>query len=313
MPHATHATSRTTSHELSVITPYRLDLTVSALRRLPTNLVDVYAADGRYLRALGGASGPVVVSVNQPRADALAVTLTGHAADTAPVLACVRRMLGTERDVSDFHRHARQMPWLASLARRMRGLKPPRYPALFEACANAIVFQQVSLHAASAVMRRLILALGTRIEHDGVPLRVFPAAEKFLSADAAMLRAAGLSASKLATLRRAGEAIADGALSESMLEQRSSADAALLLRSIKGIGPWTAAVILLRGLGRLDTFPGNDSGVAANLALIAGEPAEAGPIAVALGPQRGMLYFNLLLARLEARGEIGRASDMTGG
>jgi len=68
-----------------------------------------------------------------------------------------------------------------------------------------------------------------------------------------------------------------------MLEQRSSADAALLLRSIKGIGPWTAAVILLRGLGRLDTFPGNDSGVAANLALIAGEPAEAGPIAEALG------------------------------
>lgn len=309
----THTASRTTSHKLSVITPYRLDLTVSALRRLPTNLVDVYTADGRYMRALGEFAEPVIVSVTQPHADALAVSVSGRAGDAARALASLSRMLGIERDVSDFHRRARQIPWLAPLARRMRGLKPPRYPALFEACANAIVFQQVSLHAASAIMRRLILALGTRVEHDGVPLVMFPTAEKFLGADDAMIRAAGLSASKLATLRRAGEAIATGAISEAMLEQRSSADAALLLRRIKGIGPWTAAVILLRGLGRLDAFPGNDSGVAANLALIAGGRVEVGPIAEALGPQRGMLYFNLLLARLEARGEIGRASDLASG
>lgn len=311
--HQTDKAAHTTSHELSVITPYRLDLTVSALRRLPTNLVDVYTADGRYLRALGGFVEPVVVSVTQPRADTLAVSVASRTDDVAQVLACVRRMLGTGRDVSDFHRHARKMSWLAPLARRMRGLKPPRYPELFEACANAIVFQQISLHAASTIMRRLILALGTRVEHDGVPLVMFPTVDSLLGADDAVIRAAGLSAVKLATLRRAGEAIATGALSEAMLEERSSADAALLLRSIKGIGPWTAAVILLRGLGRLDTFLGNDSGVAANLALIAGEPAEAGPIAEALGPQRGMLYFNLLLARLEARGEIGRASDMASG
>ncbi len=326
--HKTDNASRVTSHELSVITPYRLDLTVSALRRLPTNLVDIYTADGRYLRALGEFTEPVIVSVTQPRADALAVSVTGHAGDTEQALACVRRILDTERDVSDFYRHAQKMPWLAPLARRMRGLKPPRYPALFEACANAIIFQQVSLHAASAIMRRLIVALGTQVEHDSVPLVMFPAVERFLGADDAVIRAAGLSASKLATLRRAGEAIATGAISEAMLEERASADAALLLQSIKGIGPWTAAVILqsikgigpwtaavilLRGFGRLDMFPGNDSGVAANLALITGERVDPGPIVEALGSQRGMLYFNLLLARLEARGEIGRASEVANG
>lgn len=305
--------ARVTAHELPVVTPYRLDLTVSALRRLPSNPVDVYTADGRYLRALGGFTEPVIVSVAQARADALAVAVSGRAGDAAPALASVRRMLGTECDVSGFHRRARHTPWLAPLARRMRGLKPPRYPTLFEACANAIVFQQVSLHAASAIMRRMILALGTRVEHDGIPLIVFPTVDRLLEADDAVIRAAGLSAGKLATLRRAGEAIASGELSETILEQRSSADAALLLRRIKGIGPWTAAVILLRGLGRLDTFPGNDSGVAANLARIAGERVDAGPIAEALGPQRGMLYFNLLLARLEARGEIGRASGVVSG
>lgn len=277
---------------------------------MPTNLVDVYTVDGHYLRALGGFTRPVIVSVTQTRADALTVSVTGAVGDTGQALACVRRMLGTERDVADFHHRAQKMPWLAPLARRMCGLKPPRYPALFEACANAILFQQISLHAASAIMRRLILALGTRVEHGGVSLAVFPTVESVLGADDSVIRGTGLSAGKLATLRRAGEAIASGAISEAMLEQRSSADAALLLRSIKGIGLWTAAVILLRGLGRLDMFPGNDSGVAANLALITGARVDPGPIVETLGAQRGMLYFCLLLARLEARGEIGRVSDV---
>jgi DNA-3-methyladenine glycosylase II len=61
----------------------------------------------------------------------------------------------------------------------MRDLKPPRYPDLFETCANAILFQQVSLHAASAIMRRLIVALGRRSgrlddERDEIPQYVLP-------------------------------------------------------------------------------------------------------------------------------------------
>lgn len=233
-----------------------------------------------------------------------------RAADTDRALMVVRRMLGTERDLSDFQRRARAIRWLAPLAGRMRGLKPPRYPTLFEACANAIVFQQVSLRAASAIMRRLILALGSSVEFEGVPLAIFPGVEAFFGADDAVLRTAGLSGGRLATLRRAGEAIATGAISEAMLDARSSADAGHLLREIKGIGPWTAAVILLRGLGRLDVFPGDDSGVAANLALVTGELMDIGPALATLGSQRGMLYFCLLLARLGARGEIGRASDV---
>ena len=299
-----------TTHEIRVEPPYRLDLTVTALRRTTTNVVDVYTADGRYLRALDGRTKPVIVSVTQPRRDALSVSVKGNAADTTRALATIRRMLGTGRDLSDFHRHARGVAWLAPLARRLRGIKPPRYPDLFEACANAILFQQVSLRAATAIMRRLLIAVGAEVEHDGVPLVVFPAAERFLDGKDSVLRAAGVSANKLATLRRAGEAIASGALSEAMLEERSSEEAALLLRGIKGIGPWTAAVILLRGLGRLDVFPGKDSGVAANLTLVAGRPVNVEHLLKRLGSQGGMLYFCLLLARLEARGEIGQVSDI---
>ena len=122
------------------------------------------------------------------------------------------------------------------------------------------------------------------------------------------MRAAGLSAGKLMTLRRVGGALAAGTLDETMLEQQASPDAAAMLCRIKGIGPWTAAVILLRGLGRLDVFPMNDTSVTRNLALVSGSAAvDVGSTLRALSPQQGMLYYHLLLARLEAQRDLGSA------
>ena len=293
-------------HEISVTAPYRLDLTVSVLRRLSTNLVDVLTQHGRYVRVLGESTEPVIARVAQGRPGALIVTLEGAERERPAALPLVRRMLGVDRDLSRFDRAAKGIRWLKPLAARMRGVRPPRYPTLWEACVNAIVFQQVSLLAASAIMRRMIVALEPSFDVDGRSLYAFPTAEMVLGADDDLLRAAGLSSGKLATLRRVGEALAAGTLDETMLEERASADAAGLLRGIKGIGPWTAAVILLRGLGRLDVFPMNDTSVARNLALVAGSaPVDVEGVLHALSPQQGMLYYHLLLARLESRNDLG--------
>ena len=300
---------RHSRHQLPVKAPYRLDLTVGVLRRLSTNLVDVLTEQGQYVRVLVGPSKPVIVRVTQLRADALMVTLEGDERARERALTLVRRMLGVDRDLAHFDRTAAGIPWLNPLAVRMHGVRPPRYPTLWEACVNAIVFQQVSLHAASAIMRRMIVALQPSLDSDGLSLFQFPTAEMVLGADDELLREAGLSSGKLATLRRVGEALAAGTLDETMLEERTSPDAAVLLRGIKGIGPWTAAVILLRGLGRLDVFPMNDTSVARNLALVAGSaPVDVEGVLHALSPQQGMLYYHLLLARLETRNDLGRAS-----
>ena len=98
-----------------------------------------------------------------------------------------------------------------------------------------------------------------------------------------------------------------------MLEEQASVDAAATLQRIKGIGPWTAAVMLLRGLGRLDVFPVRDTSVTQNLALVSGRSSiDVAAIAKALRPQQGMLYYHLLLARLESRGEVGVPSVSPG-
>ena len=91
-------------YEIGVTEPYRLDLTVSVLRRLSTNAVDVITPEGEYVRALGGFRKPVLVRVVQTRPAALAVTLEGCAGsrEHTRALAVVRRILGVERELSHF-------------------------------------------------------------------------------------------------------------------------------------------------------------------------------------------------------------------
>ena len=302
-----------TRHEIDVVTPFRLDLTVSVLRRLSTNIVDVFTRDEEYVRVLPGAGDPVIARVKQPRVDALVLRLEGGTRlEQRQAVETVRRVLGVDRDVASFDRAARRLPWLRSLAVRMHGVKPPRYPTLWEACVNAILFQQVSLSAASSISRHMTLMLGHPAKFGSEVLYSFPSAERLRRATDDSLRSAGLSANKLATLRRVADALHTSALDEKALEALPTPAAAAMLREIKGIGPWTASVIMLRGLGRLDVFPTNDSSVLHNLAFVTGSTGFALDKALeTLGPQRGMLYYYLLLARLEARGDLGRASPQS--
>jgi DNA-3-methyladenine glycosylase II len=292
-------------YSIPVPAPYRLDLTVNVLRRLSTNLVDVLSPDGAYLRLLGDAPEVAVVRVGQPDRGTLTVEIEGNRREHPRLLAQVRRMLGVEVDLTRFYHSASQVEWLHPLVSRMQGVRPPRYPSLWEACVNAVVFQQISLYAASAIVSRLTMGLGEPLEYSGLRLYPFPGPGQVLGAPDSLLRRVGLSAGKLATLRRVADALGRGALDEARLEMLPSPEAAALLRSIKGIGPWTAVLILLRGLGRLDVFPANDSSVARNLRLV-GAPAasDAESLLDILGPDRGMMYYHLLLARLETRGAL---------
>src|ERR1035437_5756511 len=85
-----------TRHELSVVAPFRLDLTVSALRRLSTNMVDVLTPDGAYVRVLGSARAPVFVRVAQTSPKVLTVILEGSPGEHAHALALVRRIVGVD-------------------------------------------------------------------------------------------------------------------------------------------------------------------------------------------------------------------------
>jgi DNA-3-methyladenine glycosylase II len=259
------------------------------------------------LRAIGNAGEPpLIVRADQPLKDRLNVSVTGAAGSHTRALMVLREILGLDYDLTQFEQSARRIPWLKGLFGRMKGLKPPRYPSLWEAYVNTIIFQQISIKAASAIALRIIERFGSSIDVGNERVYAFPGANRILDADDASLRATGLSGAKLATLRRAGEAVLAGTLDVAALAAAPAADALNALQQTKGIGPWTATVILIRGIGRLDVFPPNDSSVVANLKLLNSPsgPADIRRLLDVLGPQRGMLYFLLLAARLERDGEL---------
>ena len=281
---------------LPVLSPFRLDLTVDALRRLAANVVDVVAPDGTFYRALRDERGTAMVAIRVNDSRSIEVRATGR--DAERWLPWVERMLGTQVDLREWYARSAGIGWLHALATDLKGLKPPRYPSAWEACAHAVVFQQISIHAAAAIMRRLVELLSEPLTVGDVRCFPFPDPSQWLATGESALRAAGLSQNKVAHLRSAAAAFSDGTIRESALATLSTPQVAHELAQIRGIGPWSAAVVSLRGLGRLDTFPQRDSGVARSVALLAGTSVNLDEVLAALGPTRGMLYFHLLLGRL---------------
>ena len=283
--------------------PFRLDLTATVLRRLSTNTVDVQIAQARYVRALAGGTPPVVLDVGAAPGG-LDFTLAGDP-DGAAAVPLVRRTFGLDVDLRPFYRAAKRVEWLCGIAERMKGVRPPRYPSLWEALVNAIVFQQVSIHAAASILRRVVEHVSPPIDYAGATLRAFPPPSRLLAVDPETLRALGLSRNKIVALRGLATAIGEGSLDAGELEPLPTPELLERLTAYGGIGPWTAAVVALRGFGRLDVFPLNDSGAARSLAQMSGRAdLDVHEVLDTLGSQRGMLYYHLLLGRLEARGEL---------
>jgi DNA-3-methyladenine glycosylase II len=274
------------------------------LRRLSTNVVDTFDRT-TYRRLLGDPLRPTMLTVAQSAPDALRVGLAGPDAGLLDHEAIVTRMLGTQRGLDAFYAGARRLPWLHALAQGALGVRPPRYPSLWETVCNAVVYQQVSIHAAGAILRRVIERYAFPVEHGATRLYPFPLPATLLDADPLELRDLGLSIQKITALKAVARAIEGGALVEDELESLATPALTEALVAHRGIGPWTAAVIALRGFGRLDIFPMNDSGAAAGLRTLSGDPTvEVEPVLALLAPQQGMLYYHLLMGRLIRSGEI---------
>src|SRR5439155_18039455 len=142
----------------------------------------------------------------------------------------------------------------------------------FESLVRAIVFQQLAGKAAAAIYGRVV-ALFPRG-------RVTP--ENVLATSEDSLRAAGLSAAKVASIRDFATKAFDGTVPLRSLGRLPDEEIVARLVTVRGIGRWTAEMFLLFQLGRPDVWPVDDLGVR-NGYGIAYELPEM-PTAKALGP-----------------------------
>jgi DNA-3-methyladenine glycosylase II len=295
---------------LATRAPFHLEATVRVLQRRPANASDLWER-GSYLRVLTLTRGNALIEVrNQGTVDDPDLRLSirsGVQTAGAQVEArtAVHRILGLDIDPAPLLRSVSAETAIRAKCRALRGMRPPRFAGLFEAFASIVPFQQLSLDAGVAIVARLILRFGSRLEHDGRRFHAFPTARQIANARVASLRSCGLSQQKAQTLRGLAALVESGELREADLAGMRTSAALERLKALPGIGPWSAGLVLLRGLGRLDVFPPGDAGAARGLQALAGlDPRSLESFIEGFGEHRGYLYFCALGASLLARGYI---------
>jgi DNA-3-methyladenine glycosylase II len=247
-----------------------------------------------------GATAEVTLSVLTPGRYA--------AADLRSIRDQAERLVGTSVDLGSFYELAGAEPRLGQLMHRFLGVRPPRFPTLFEALVNAIANQQLSLEVGIELLNRFTDRFGAR-PGDAHGLVAFPDAESILSVPPGELRSLGFSTRKAQFILSTAHAIATGAISASRLESCDRGEATDLLLALRGIGRWSAEYILLRWAGRLDVFPADDVGARNKLQRLmdlahAPDRDEILSMTAAWSPWAGMVYFHLLLDGLAQSGYI---------
>ena len=307
-----HQASRT--FVLRPIPPFRLDLTVWALRRRQRNLIDRW--DGTtYRRVIVIEGRPTELAVRQAGSSAaprLIVTATPPPQTLLGkrhVRAILDRLLGLRIDLTDWYHTAAGDARLRPLADRFRGMKPPRFPTIFEALVNAFACQQLSLEVGLELLNRLEAICGARFGTPHDTRYAFPSPHDVARLTPAQCRAIGFSHQKVRALLGLARAITRRELDLGVLAQENDAVVQQRLLELRGVGRWTSEYVLLRGLGRLHVFPGDDVGAQKRLGRWLGRsrPMDYAGVRRAVErwrPYAGLVYFHLLLDGLSQAGAL---------
>lgn len=128
----------------------------------------------------------------------------------------------------------------------------PKPEDTFEALLQSICHQQLNGKAAQTIHGRVLALFGGAA----------PRPERFLDASEASLRAAGLSANKLAAMRDLAAKCASGAVPRrAALEKLHDVEIVERLTQVRGVGVWTAQMFLMFRLARPDVLPADDFGI----------------------------------------------------
>jgi len=214
----------------------------------------------------------------------------------------IARILNLNDYLAPFYQSVKDDPPLRHLTQRLRGLKAPSTPTVFEALVDSIIEQQISLAVARTLESRLTKMFGDPLLVDGQTYYAFPVSERLASGKPEQFRACGLSAMKGEYIRNAAQQIHLGELNlECLRAIKDSEEIIGELQKLKGVGRWTAELIVLRGLHRLDIIPADDLGLRRVIARryeaggdISGQDVRK--IADRWGPWKGLAAYYLLVA-----------------
>jgi AraC family transcriptional regulator of adaptative response / DNA-3-methyladenine glycosylase II len=219
----------------------------------------------RYVRSfsLDGVTGTLDVTPRPGETHLVARLYVDAPAPLIRISERLRRQFDLGADPLTIGEQLGRDPMLAPLVARRPGLRVPGAWDGFEVAVRAILGQQVSVRGAATLAGRLAEAHGTalpaaaqRPKGDGMPTLLFPRPEALLELDAARI---GLTRARAAAISTLARAVRDGSVD---LEASRDLDSTVAqLRSLPGIGEWTAQYVAMRALHEPDAFPHGDLGL----------------------------------------------------
>lgn len=227
--------------------------------------------NGSYRRTvqIDGSIGSIAV-MHLPQRQSLSVSIRFPNVQALPAIVTrVRRLfdLGADIETIDAHlSHDSQFaPWVA----QRPGLRAPGGWDGFELAVRAILGQQISVAAARRLAGQLVAAHGQAVSRDYVShpklTRAFPSAERLVSAKSIEL---GMPEARRSSLKALAEA---AAADPNLFRPFGTIEEAIKkLRTIRGVGEWTAQYIALRALRESDAFPAADLGLLRGAAIVGG-------------------------------------------
>ena len=246
--------------------PYSLDLSArlagDATRRVRGQVVTAaLAVDGRRETALAAQAPDGTVTLR---------------ADSAAAAERLRWLLALDDDHSDFLRRFRDDPLVGRTTVVLRGLRQVRTATVAQALLRAVCGQLVTWREARRLERLVIRALSPP-GADG--LSTAPATADLAATAPFELRRLGLHERRAAALVR----VCRGLELERLHELPTDAVVARLERE-RGLGPWSAGVVCLEGLGRSEHGLVGDLGLIKVLRALRGRPVEGWETAELLAP-----------------------------
>jgi DNA-3-methyladenine glycosylase II len=183
---------------------------------------------------------------------------------------------------------ARRDPLLGAVIRRVGACGLARRGDPYRYLVRSVLYQQITGHAARAIEARLKTAFGGRL----------PAPAALRAASPAHLRACGLSRQKIASLHAIAAAFDDRVLDARRLARLDDDAVVEAVTVVRGVGPWTAHMLLMFSLGRPDVLPVGDYGVRKGAMMLYGlrelpKPAQLEQIAEPWRPWRSVASWYL--------------------
>ena len=223
-----------------------------------------FLRDGVLTVALEAGGAPALARVRQRPDGSLAVAVETEQPDAA--LDKLRFVLAAEDDHAPFLHRFVDDPLLAGALRRLRGFRPLRTATVTHALLKAVCGQLIQAKAARLLEARLLRSAGKPLGE----LRLPPTRATFGGHSTALLAREGLVARKANALIRLSR--------DWDVERLHGVETVVAARRIareRGLGPWSAGMVCLYGLGRFEQGLVGDLGLIKLCSSLLGRRAEA--------------------------------------